>query len=81
MSRPRGGSQSRKAKSPPSAVDAFVAENKGKWPTGSRWARGSHGGRYVQDPLGYDWPTHLVPWGRPSKADVARALRDREAAA
>jgi hypothetical protein len=69
------GSSSRKASgSPRSEVDAFIAAHGGKWPTGSRWARGSHGGQYVQDPLGYDWPSYPVPWGRPSKAAIAQAL-------
>jgi hypothetical protein len=76
------GSSSSKAKSSPrSEVSAFIADHGGKWPTGSRFARGSHGGQYVPDPLGYDWPSYSVPWGCPTKADIAQALRKRGATA
>jgi hypothetical protein len=56
-------------------VEPFLHQHGGKWPTGSRWVRGTHGGSFVQDPLGYDRPTHSVPWGPPTRKEVLDALR------
>jgi hypothetical protein len=50
------------------------------WPSGSRFRHGSHGGQYVQDPLGHDKPPYVVPWGRPSIDDIAKALKARREA-
>jgi hypothetical protein len=48
-----------------------------RWPTGSRWVRSAQAGTFVEDPLGLDQPTYDVPWSRPSKRDIVRALRER----
>lgn len=74
----QGGASSGKAKRPRGAASAYVAAN--GWPTGSRFARGSHSGQFVQDPLGHDRPPHPVPWDKPSLAEIERALRERGAA-
>ncbi len=50
---------------------AYVGQ--GGWPTGSRWVRGTHGGTYVQDPLGRDEPSYSVPWGRPTLDQIQAA--------
>jgi hypothetical protein len=54
---------------------AYVKEH--GWPTGTRWAYGSHAGRYVQDALGRDRATYSVPWGRPTLDDIEMALTAR----
>jgi hypothetical protein len=68
----RSGSMPRDERSKRSKAQAYVAEH--GWPTGSRWARGTHAGTYVKDALGHDHPTYPVPWGRPSIDDIERAL-------
>jgi hypothetical protein len=44
------------------------------WPTGTRFVRGSHGGSYVPDPLGYDRAPHPVSWGSPTRVAIREAL-------
>lgn len=56
-------------------LDDLLASTRLRWPTGTRFAHGTHGGRYVQDPLGVDQPPYSVPWGRPSRHEVKEALR------
>ena len=58
-------------------LSQLLAKHNGRWPTGTRLSRGSHGTTYVRDPLGYEWPQHEVPWGRPSRKEVIHALRSR----
>ena len=59
-------------------LDTLKAEGI-RWPTGSRWVRSAQAGTFVEDPLGLDQPTYHVPWSRPSKRDIVRALRERKA--
>lgn len=54
---------------------AYVDEH--GWPTGTRWARGSHAGSYVKDALGHDRAPYPVPWSRPTLAEVELALASR----
>jgi hypothetical protein len=58
-------------------VSEFVDAHGGAWPTGTRWKRSGAGGTYLQDPLGYDVPNYAVDWGRPSHAEIKRALTKR----
>jgi hypothetical protein len=58
------------------ALKDFLAKNGGKWPTGTRMARGTHSFTYVKDPLGYEKAVEYeVGWGRPTTAEVIAALR------
>lgn len=63
------------------ALDEFRADLQEKygisWPTGSRLVRGTHGITYVPDPLGCDQPEYVVHWGRPTRSEVLKALRER----
>lgn len=54
----------------------FLKEN-GGWPTGARFARGTHSGHYVYDPLGYDRPPADFPFTKPRREDIIEALRNR----
>jgi DNA-binding transcriptional ArsR family regulator len=59
-----------------SALKEFLAKNGGRWPTGTRMARGTHSFTYVPDPLGYEKAVEYeVDWGRPTEAEVIAALR------
>jgi hypothetical protein len=65
------------------AIDAFVARNGGRWPTGARIVRGTHSSGYVYDPLGYEtvprW-FNLEGSGihRPTRDEVLEALSSTE---
>jgi hypothetical protein len=56
-------------------LDAFLAKHGNAWPTGSRMVRGENGATFVQDALGYDKPTHAVPWSRPTRTEIIQALK------
>ena len=64
-------------------LNEFLAKIKAEsgitWPTGSRMNRSLAAATYVEDPLGLDQPPYHVPWSRPSKRDIVRALRERSA--
>jgi hypothetical protein len=59
-------------------VRAFMDEHDGRWPTGCRHVRGSHGVQEVPDVLGYD-PPPGAGWSvpRPTFNEIARALAER----
>lgn len=64
-------------------VRRFMEANGNEWPTGTRWAAGTHSGRYVQDVLGFDRPDRYhekMKWGRPSREDVVACLKALDAA-
>lgn len=51
------------------ALSGFMAEF-GRWPTGCRLARGSHGVTHIYDPLGVEPIPAGWPYDRPARAEV-----------
>lgn len=58
-------------------LDDFLAEHGGRWPTGFRMVRGTHGASYRPDPLGYDRPDYPFAGARVTRASVLAALKER----
>jgi len=55
-----------------SVVQQWIKER--GWPTGVRYQRGTHGGTYVADPLGYDRPPPSLRFSPPTRAQLQEAL-------